>query len=246
MARKILIIGATSAIAQATAKRFVEQGEQLLLIGRNSQRLQDIINDLNIRFDKNYQYITADLNYIKDNEILIKRAIEQLGGLDIVIIAHGTLSDQKACEHSAEETIKEFQTNCLSVISLLIPISNYFEARKTGCIAVFSSVAGDRGRQSNYTYGTAKAAVSTYLQGLRNRLHKSNVQVLTIKPGFVDTPMTKDFKKGLLWAQPDDIAKDILRAIEKKKDILYTPFYWRFIMLVIKFIPETIFKRLKL
>jgi short-subunit dehydrogenase len=111
---------------------------------------------------------------------------------------------------------------------------------------VISSVAGDRGRQSNYIYGSAKGALNIYLQGLRNRLHKANVQVLTIKPGFVDTPMTHEFKKGLLWVKPQTIAKDIVKGITHRRHEIYTPGFWRFIMLIIKLIPECLFKRLKL
>jgi short-subunit dehydrogenase len=115
-----------------------------------------------------------------------------------------------------------------------------------GAIAVIGSVAGDRGRASNYVYGTAKAGLAAFTQGLRQRLSKSNVQVLLIKPGFVDTPMTQEFKKGFLWASPDQVAKDICRAVEKRKNVLYTPWFWALIMLIIQHIPESIFKRLKL
>jgi decaprenylphospho-beta-D-erythro-pentofuranosid-2-ulose 2-reductase len=125
-------------------------------------------------------------------------------------------------------------------------LAKQLEQQGHGCIAVISSVAGDRGRQSNYVYGTAKGALSIFLQGLRNRLGKTGVQVLTIKPGFVDSPMTKDFDKGLLWVKPAMIAQGILRAIEKKKEVVYLPFFWRYIMLIIKMIPEKIFKRLTL
>ena len=120
------------------------------------------------------------------------------------------------------------------------------EERKYGCIAVISSVAGDRGRQSNYIYGTAKGALTLFLQGLRNRLARSNVQVLTLKPGFVDTPMTAHLKKGLLFVSPETIAKGILRSIQKKKNEVYLPWFWYFIMKIIKTIPEFIFKRMKL
>jgi short-subunit dehydrogenase len=166
--------------------------------------------------------------------------------MDVVLIAHGTLPDQKACEASFEHTRREFETNALSVMSLLTHVANYFEREKRGTIAVIASVAGDRGRQSNYVYGTAKGAVSLFMQGLRNRLAPAGVHVLTIKPGFVDTPMTSEFKKGLLWAQPDRVARDIQRAIEKKKDIAYVPPFWRYIMWVIGAIPEFVFKRLRL
>jgi decaprenylphospho-beta-D-erythro-pentofuranosid-2-ulose 2-reductase len=117
---------------------------------------------------------------------------------------------------------------------------------ETGTIAVISSVAGDRGRKSNYVYGSAKGGLTIFLQGLRNALSGSGVHVLTIKPGFVDTPMTNDFTKGLLWAKPEKVAKDIKRAIDKKKNIIYTPWFWRWIMLIIRLIPESVFKKMNL
>jgi short-subunit dehydrogenase len=132
------------------------------------------------------------------------------------------------------------------VIALATVLANRFEAQRSGSIAVISSVAGDRGRQSNYVYGAAKGAVTLLLQGLRNRLSKSGVQVLTIKPGFVDTPMTAEFKKGALWAKPDDIAHGIVSAIDRRRDVVYLPGFWRLIMLIIRHIPEPIFKRMSL
>jgi len=142
--------------------------------------------------------------------------------------------------------LQELQTNCLSVLSLLTRLANQLEQQGHGCLAVISSVAGDRGRQSNYIYGTAKGALTIFLQGLRNRLGKTGVQVLTIKPGFVDSPMTRDFNKGLLWVKPAKIAEGILKAIDKRKEVVYLPFFWRYIMLIIRLIPEKVFKRLSL
>jgi len=131
-------------------------------------------------------------------------------------------------------------------MSLLTHLANYFETQKAGTLAVISSVAGERGRQSNYVYGAAKGAVSIFLQGLRQRLDKSGVHVLTIKPGFVDTPMTKELKKGLLWADPQAVAKLIHKGVAAKKSIIYTPGYWALIMAVIKAIPERLFKKIAL
>ncbi|EQD69946.1 short-chain dehydrogenase/reductase sdr [mine drainage metagenome] len=181
----------------------------------------------------------------KHLEVLVQ-AEKALGHIDILLIAHGTLSNQRACEASFEECMKELETNCFSVLSLLTHAANIFEAQRSGTIAVIGSVAGDRGRQSNYVYGTAKAAVATFLQGLRNRLHPVGVQVLTIKPGFVDTPMTAHFKKGLLWASPELISAGIYRSIRKKKDVVYIPWFWRWILFGIKMLPESLFKKMKL
>ena len=244
--KRVLILGATSAIAEHTARLFAARGDQLVLVARNAQRLKTISDDLRVRGAKDCDYRVADLSDSAGHAELLRDATNLLGGLDIVLMTYGTLGDQKACEQDFAQTLQELQTNCLSVLSLLTLLANQLEQQGNGCIAVISSVAGDRGRQSNYVYGTAKGALSIFLQGLRNRLGKTKVQVLTIKPGFVDSPMTKDFDKGLLWVKPAVIAQGILRAIEKKKDVVYLPFFWRYIMLIIKMIPEKIFKRLSL
>jgi short-subunit dehydrogenase len=145
-----------------------------------------------------------------------------------------------------DKALEEFQVNCTSVISLLILLANYFEPRKRGCIAVISSVAGDRGRKANYLYGAAKAAVTVFLGGLRGRLAKSGVSVITIKPGFVDTPMTASMRKGLLFASPRKVGEGIYHAMLKGKEVVYLPWFWRPIMLVVKSIPEPIFKKLSI
>lgn len=244
--QKILIIGATSAIAQACAKRFAAQGHSLYLLARNSSQLESLAQDLRVRGAAAVHCASFEANALDTHQALLEQVKTELHGLDCVLIAHGTLSDQQACEQSVEITLQELQTNALSVIALLTLLANHFEQQRHGSIAVIGSVAGDRGRQSNYIYGTAKGALSIFLQGLRNRLHKSGVQVLTIKPGFVDTPMTAAFPKGPLWATPEKVALDIDKAIEKNKDVLYTPGFWMLIMLMIKSVPETIFKRLSL
>ena len=243
---KILIIGATSTIAIATARLFASEGNDLYLVARNSEKLDIISTDLKTRGAASVHTKVLDMTDSEQHEDLIKECVDAMTGLDIVLVAHGTLPDQADCQQTWDKTYKELDTNCLSILSLLTSCANYFEHERNGTIAVISSVAGDRGRQSNYIYGTAKGAVSIFMQGLRNRLHDSNVQVLTIKPGFVDTPMTKEFPKGPLWAKPETIAQGIIRAIKKKKEVVYLPWFWRFIMLVIMHIPEFIFKKLKL
>lgn len=244
--RKVLIVGATSAIAEAMARLLAAQGDLLYLVGRRAEALEAIAADLRVRGAARVQTEVMDANAIERHAALLDNADVALGGLDTVLIAHGTLSDQAACQQSVALTFQELHTNALSVIALLTLIANHFEAQRVGTIAVISSVAGDRGRQSNYVYGTAKAAVSTFLSGLRQRLYKSGVQVVTIKPGFVDTPMTRDFSKGLLWAKPERVARDIVRAMENGKDVVYTPGFWWAIMQLIKSIPEFVFRRLPL
>jgi short-subunit dehydrogenase len=243
----ILIIGATSMIAQATTRIYASQGNaHFFLLARDVEKLKILADDLTVRGAALVATQPFDANDFSSHAIVIERAIDTLGTIDSVLIAYGTLCDQHACERDANLMLHEMNNNALSVMSLLTHLAHYFEARGTGTIAVISSVAGDRGRGSNYVYGTAKGALTLFLQGLRNRLYKKGVHVLTIKPGFVDTPMTMNFMKSALWAQPKNIARDIVRAIEKKTDVLYTPWFWRIIMGIIILIPETIFKRMKL
>ena len=243
---RIVIFGATSAIAAATARRFAARGDGLFLVGRNPAKLEAIAEDLTVRGAVVFSAV-ADLNDVARHENLFAEAESRLDGVDVVLIAHGSLPDQKACEASVETTMQVMATNALSVIALATLAANRFEAQKRGVLAVIGSVAGDRGRQSNYVYGAAKGMVDIFFAGLRNRLAKSGVAVTTIKPGFVDTPMTAAFdRQGPLWAKPDAIAAGIVRALEARADVVYLPWFWRFIMLVIRHIPEFVFKKLSL
>ncbi|GJL49718.1 MAG: short-chain dehydrogenase [Nitrospirales bacterium] len=243
---KVLIIGATSNMAQETAKFFAQEGAQLYLVGRNGEKLQAVWNDLLVRGAKHVDWTALDLCLLDRHEHLIKTAITALQGLDAVLIAHGTLGNQKACEQSVPETIKELTTNSFSTISLLTILANYFEQQGKGTIAVISSVAGDRGRQSNYVYGTAKGSVTIFLQGLRNRLTKSGVSVVTIKPGFVDTPMTAHIKKNALFAKPETMGRQIYQAMKRPHNEVYLPSFWQPIMMLLRIIPERLFKHLRL
>lgn len=241
--KKILIIGATSAIAKQCARIWAARGDEFYLVARNEEQVQIIASDLKVRGATQVSEYCADLND-KDRYVeLLDAAENTMNGIDTVLIAHGTLSNQKTCEQSVEETLSEIQTNALSTISLLTLIANRFEAKKSGTIAVISSVAGERGRASNYVYGSAKSMITTFTSGLRQRLHKSNVAVVTIKPGFVDTPMTSSFKKGFLWTKPALVATRIVKAIDLKKDEVYVPAFWFWILLLIKLIPTWLFKK---
>lgn len=244
--KNIVILGATSAIAQETAKCFAQDQAALFLVARNKAKLEAVAADLIVRGASRVEQYPLDLNRIEAHHDMIRTALANLHELDAVLIAHGTLSHQPSCEASVEETLREFTTNCLSVVSLLTLLANYFEQRGTGCLAVISSVAGDRGRQSNYVYGAAKGAVSLFLQGLRNRLAKSGVAVVTIKPGFVDTPMTAQLPKNALFARPETVGRQIYHAMTRPRDVVYCPWFWRPIMSLLCHIPEGLFKRLSL
>src|SRR5712692_1491759 len=243
---KILIIGATSAIAHETAKCFARDGAELFLVGRSSEKLEAVQNDLKVRGAKRAESYVLDLSQLDRHEEMIQAAIETLDGLDMVLIAHGMMDNPRLTRENVNKALEEFTVNCTSVISLLTLLANYFEPRKRGCIAVISSVAGDRSRKANYLYGAAKGAVTVFLQGLRNRLAKSGVAVVTIKPGFVDTPMTASMRKGLLFANPRKVGEGIYHAMLKGKEVVYLPWFWRPIMLIIKSIPEPVFKKLSI
>lgn len=242
--KKVLIIGATSSIAEHCARIWANRGYQIYLVARQEERLKTIAADLKVRGATHVDFYCTDLNELDNHPVMLDSAKTRLSCIDVVLIAHGTLSNQKSCQQNPEETLAEIKTNALSTINFLTLIANYLEAQQTGTIAVISSVAGDRGRGSNYVYGSAKAMVTTFASGLRQRLYKSNVAVVTIKPGFVDTPMTESLKKGLLWAKPDSVSIKIVQAIDKQKNEVYIPGFWRFIMMVIKAIPTKFYKGL--
>lgn len=244
--KKVLVIGATSAIAEHCLRLWAARGDAVFLVGRNNERLQTIVADLKVRGSAQAHSYCMDLNSIDGHAAMLDASEAAMGGIDTVLIAHGTLSNQRACEQSVEETLAEIHTNALSTVSLLTQIANRFEPKHAGTIAVISSVAGDRGRASNYVYGSAKAMITAFTSGLRQRLYKSDVAVVNIRPGFVDTPMTAEFKKGLLWAKPAGVAATIVKAIDAKKSEIYAPAFWWAVMLLIKVLPEFIFKKIKL
>ena len=244
--KRVLIIGATSAIVEHCARIWAAKGDALFLVARNEERVQTIADDLKVRGASEVTAYCTDLNEMDQHSQMLDAADEAMNGIDIVLIGHGTLSNQKTCELSVEETLAEIQTNALSTVSLLTLIANQFEEKRNGTICVISSVAGDRGRASNYVYGSAKAMVTVFASGLRQRLHKSNVAVVTIKPGFVDTPMTSEFKKGFLWAKPNTVAAKIVRAIDRKKTEVYVPLFWWIVMIIIKVMPCKLFKKISL
>lgn len=245
--KNILIIGANSAIASACARIWASRGASLVLVGRDVDKLEAQAADLTVRGATKVGIWPMDATELAAHGPMLDAAQEVLGTLDCALIAHGTLPDQTACEADAALSLREFTTNCTSVIALLTHLANRFEAQAHGTIGVITSVAGDRGRPSNYVYGSAKAAVSTFCEGLRARLFRAGVRLTDIRPGFVATPMTAGLPlPAALVAQPDDVARRIVAGLEKGTDVLYAPAFWTLIMAVIRAIPRPVFKRLSL
>jgi decaprenylphospho-beta-D-erythro-pentofuranosid-2-ulose 2-reductase len=242
---KILIIGATSAIAKATARIYAEQKQELFLLARNADRLNQLTADLKVRGAAAVDSIVVDLSKHNEHGAALEAAFAFLETIDVALICHGSLPDQTASEINFKLAQKEINTNGLSVISLLTILSQKLTQQGGATIAVITSVAGDRGRQPNFVYGAAKSMVSVYLQGLRGKLFPHHVHVLDIRPGLVDSPMTAHLKKGALWSSPERVAEKIVRSIKARKHIVYAPGYWRAIMFVVRLTPEFIFKRLK-
>ena len=242
----VVVVGATSAIAEAAARLWAARGDALYLAARREALLASSADDLRVRGARHVAFERFDVLDADSHEGMLERAEAALGPIDCVLIAHGTLPDQAAAQADPELAVREIELNGVSTVALALRAANRFEARGAGTIAVITSVAGVRGRASNFVYGSAKALVSTFLAGLRHRLHAKGVSVLDIRPGFVDTPMTAAFTKGALWATPAKVAADIVAAVDRRASVVYTPWFWRWIMLVIRHIPEAIFVRTRL
>lgn len=241
--KNIVVFGATSAIAEQFA-RHEAPGARLYLVGRSPESLQVIADDLVVR-GATVKSGILDVADFQQHAKVLDVAIAWLGSVDVILIAHGTLPDQSKCEQDVATALQGFSINATATISLMTLAAQRLQAQGSGTLAVISSVAGDRGRSSNYLYGSAKAAVSAFASGLRQRLHGTGVNVLTVKPGFVDTPMTRDFNKGPLWASARAVGVGIARAIDRRRSVAYLPGFWWAIMRVITHVPEPLFRRLK-
>lgn len=244
--RRILVLGATSGIAEATCKIWANAGASMFLIARNADKLAVVAANLKVRGAARVGTLVADLDDTTGHPALLEQAISNLGGIDVAYIAYGVMGNQSAAEENFEAAAGILHTNFISTVSLLTWLSNYCTKRRAGVLAVISSVAGDRGRKTNYLYGASKAGLSTFLDGLRNRIDRQGVTVLTIKPGPVKTAMTSGMAGSEKFADVDKVAASIVKAIDARKDTLYVPFQWGLIMFVIRHIPERIFKRLNL
>jgi decaprenylphospho-beta-D-erythro-pentofuranosid-2-ulose 2-reductase len=244
--QNIIIIGATSSMAKEVAKLYAIEKANLYLIARDTSKLNTIKQDLMVRGANTVHTAPFDANQFDAHQALIEQAFETLGCVDVLLVAHGSLPNQELCQTESMKAIEELNTNGVSIFSLLTHAATKMERQKSGNITVITSVAGDRGRQSNYVYGAAKGMVSTFLQGLAQRLGKSGVHVLDVKPGFVDTPMTAEYDKNPLWAKPEKVAQIIKKRISKKSSFSYVPTFWLPIMLIIKFLPKFIYLKLRL
>ena len=236
----VLVIGAKSDIAKATAREYAKNGYNLYLAARNTSELEEFANDVIVRTEKSVKLIDLDILDYKSHQSFYDNLDEKPLG---IISAVGYLGEQEEAQVDFTEAQKIIDTNFTGVVSLFNIIASDFEKRKSGFIVGISSVAGDRGRKSNYIYGSAKAALTAYLSGLRNRLYDSQVHVMTVKPGFVATKMTENMDlPEKLTAQPEDVATDIYNAQQKGKSVLYTKWIWKYIMMIICNIPEWKFK----
>jgi decaprenylphospho-beta-D-erythro-pentofuranosid-2-ulose 2-reductase len=242
MSRRVLILGATSAIAAEAAALYAARGDRLCLVGRNPTKLAALVDRLAAARPIAIQ---ADFDDLDRNASVVASALAALAGCDIALIAHGLLGDQLATERDFSEAERIIRTNFTSVVSLLVPLANHAELARGGRLGVMTSVAGERGRPRNYTYGACKGALNLYLQGVRSRLYPAGVSVTALKLGPVDTPMTATHTKNALFGQPASVARAIVAAVDDRRDEAFVPWYWSAIMPVVRHTPEALFQKLR-
>lgn len=242
VSERVVIFGATSAIAVEIARAYAARGARLFLVARNGDRLAALAAELGPACIGS---MAADLTDLARSAGLVDRARVALGDMDVALIAQGYLGDQLASERDLVEARRILETNLMSVVALVMPLATYFEARGGGHLAVLGSVAGERGRPRNYTYGAAKGALAVYMQGVRARLGERGVGVHLIKLGPVDTPMTIDHPKNVLFARPPGVANAIVRAIDAGRSEPYVPWFWQAIMAVVRAMPDALFRRIR-
>ena len=245
--KRYLVLGATSGIAEATCRIWAAEGANLFLVGRSADRLNAVAADLRVRGAAYVDVAALDLDETQHHAELLAHAITSLGGLDVAYLAFGILGDQPQAEQDAAHAEAILHTNLTAPVSMLTWLANFCVKQGRGTIAVLSSVAGDRGRKSNYVYGASKAGLTAFVDGLRNRVDREGVAVLTIKPGPVKTAMTAAMKGNEKFADPNKVAKIIADSIAGGKGgVLYVPGIWWPIMTVIKAIPDSVFRKLNL
>ncbi len=244
--KRILVLGATSGIAEATSRLWAARGDSLFLVGRNAEKLGAVAADLKTRGASYVGTAVADLDDTSKHPELLAHAVNSLAGLDIAFLTLGVLGDATEAERTFAEAGPILHTNFNAPASLLTWLANYCAQRHHGTLAVLSSVAGDRGRKSNYVYGSSKAGLSAFTDGLRNRIDREGVRVMTIKPGPVKTAMTEGMAGSAKFADVESVAATLVREIDKGTAVVYVPGVWRVIMAVIRLIPDRVFKKLDL
>ena len=246
MSGRALILGARSAIAAALAQRLAGDGWDLVLAARDCRRLEPVAADLRLRRQRQVDLLEFDALDLASHAGLADRVRAAAGAFDLVVCVFGYAGDPDAARRDTGEMTATLGTNFTAAAVCLGHLANDLEERREGGLIAVSSVAGDRGRQSNYVYGASKGGLNVFLQGLRNRLAPAGVHVMTVKPGFVDTPMTEGREGLFLVASPERVAGDVLRAWKRRRNVVYTPWFWRWIMLLVRLVPEGLFKRLRL
>lgn len=245
--RRVLIIGATSAIAQAVGRLYAVPGTRFFLVGRTAEKLQAVVTEYQARGATVVGTHLWDAQRWAEAIELVEQARERLQKFDVVLIAHGNLPEQQQLWHDLTQTLEQFHINATSIIALLTALVPVMEQQRQGVIGVLSSVAGERGRMQMAVYGAAKAAVTAFAAGVRGYLTPFGVRLITIKPGYVDTPMTAHLPKNPLFASPERVARRIYRALERGgPDILYVPWWWRLLMAGVRLVPERLFKHLRI
>jgi len=244
--KRIIILGVASAIAEATARIWAAQGARLFIVARDKGRLDTIAADLKTRGAVEVTAVAIDC--AKANTALeLDAMVKALGGLDVLLLAYGTLGEQKRLEADPEAVRDLIQTNFTSAVAWCLSASAVLERQRSGTLVVIGSVAGDRGRRSNFIYGACKGGLARLVEGIAHKLAPIGARAVIIKPGFIDTPMTAAFeKKGLLWAKPDVVAGLIVKAAERGGPVVYAPAFWRWIMLVIHHLPTFLFNKLNI
>ncbi len=244
--KNIVVYGATSAICHELVKQFVQSDTRFYLVARNAKKVNDIADDLTARGATIAGTSTLDFNQPDELSGVLPKVTAALGTIDLAIVAHGSLPNQAACEQSDDSFTTSVEDNYLSTARIVLAIIKQLEQQGWGRLAVFSSVAGDRGRKSNYIYGASKAALNALLEGLKGKLVDTEISITTIKPGLIESPMTEGIATNFLWSTPAKIAPGLYKAIMTNKSIVYSPWYWALIMTIIKLLPGKIMYRLSI
>jgi decaprenylphospho-beta-D-erythro-pentofuranosid-2-ulose 2-reductase len=242
---RVIILGATSAIAEATARLYAAEKASLMLVGRQEARLKAIADDLAVRGAAMVETATIDLEQADAAATILGGLAERLGGVDHILIAYGILGEQPKAAADPVEAERILKVNFNSAALWCLAAANLLEAQRRGSLVVLGSVAGDRGRRANFVYGAAKAGLAALVEGIAHRFAANGPRAVLVKPGPTITPMTDGMvRKGLLWSTPEAVAAVVHRAAARGGPVQYAPWFWRYIMLIIRFLPAPIFNRL--